>query len=107
MTLSIFTQVDEDEDDQNDDEGNDDEDQLNEARTSQVAGFNCRLCGSSSESHIDMIKCMETHKNETSIQCEQCQLYFLNSNQLEMHEILCHPQEDFDEDDSDEADEAE
>lgn len=41
---------------------------------------------------------METHKIESSIQCEQCQLYFMNSSQLEMHEILCHPQEDYDDD---------
>lgn len=75
-----------------------DEEEPNEERTSNVTGFNCRLCGSSSESHIDMIKCMENHKTKTNTQCEQCQLYFTNNNQLETHEMLCHPQEDFDED---------
>ncbi|XP_055304076.1 zinc finger protein hangover [Sitodiplosis mosellana] len=75
-----------------------DEGEPAEERTANVTGFNCRLCGSSSASHIDMIKCMEGHKVKTSTQCEQCQLYFTNNNQLETHEMLCHPQEDFDED---------
>lgn len=64
----------------------------------ESSGFNCRLCGSSSESHLDMIECMKSHKIEADIQCEQCQLYFLDNNQLETHEMLCHPQEDYDED---------
>lgn len=77
-----------------------DEDEQAEDRTPEVTGFNCRLCGSSSESHIDMINCMESHKVETSlgIRCDQCQLHFTNNNQLESHEMLCHLQEDFDED---------
>lgn len=45
-----------------------------------------------------MIECMKSHKIEADIQCEQCQLYFLDNNQLETHEMLCHPNEDYDED---------
>ncbi|XP_031629010.1 zinc finger protein hangover-like isoform X2 [Contarinia nasturtii] len=83
------------EEDFEDDDVDEDE---HEERKPEISGFNCRLCGSSSESPQSMIKCMDNHNVKTSIQCEQCQLYFTNNNQLENHEMLCHPQEDYDED---------
>lgn len=67
-------------------------------RQGDVTGFNCRICGSSFQSHIDMIKCAGSHEKETNIECEQCQSYFTNKNQLESHELLCHPKEEYDED---------
>lgn len=68
-------------------------------RRNQITGFNCRICGSSSQSHIDMIKCMEIHKKSTDIECKQCESYFINNDQLKAHVILCHPKEEYDDDD--------
>lgn len=59
--------------------------------TGQLDGFKCRLCGSSSESHIDMIACMEAHKVVTSLRCGECKLYFSDAEQVMNHEKLCHP----------------
>lgn len=73
-------------------------------RKSEVTGFECRVCGSSSQSHIDMIKCMESHKMQTNVECDSCQLYFASNNQLNHHEMLCHPKEDYADDDDEDSD---
>lgn len=92
-----FDEQDQDEEDEDDEEIEDPQDpqpnnnQQEFRKIETLTGFNCRVCGSSSESHIDMIKCMESHKMQTDISCETCQLYFLNNNQLQEHDILCHP----------------
>lgn len=57
----------------------------------ELDGFKCRLCGSSSESHIGMIQCMDGHKVVSGLQCDQCHLYFADEQKMEDHEELCHP----------------
>lgn len=71
----------------------------NAVHRTQVMGYNCRICGSSSQSHIDMLSCMESHKKPTQIECEECSFYFVNLKQLEKHESLCHPKEEYDDSD--------
>lgn len=71
----------------------------NVVHRTQVTGYNCRICGSSSQSHIDMLSCMENHQKPTQIECEECSFYFVNLKQLEKHESLCHPKEEYDDSD--------
>lgn len=84
----------EDEEEESDEDDEEDQQPNNNQESRKIetlTGFNCRACGSSSESHIDMIKCMESHKKQTDISCDKCQLYFADNYQLQEHDILCHP----------------
>lgn len=67
------------------------ESKSNRSSAGHLDGFKCRLCGSSSESHMDMIACMEAHKVVTSLRCGECKLYFSDADQVMNHEKLCHP----------------
>lgn len=97
-----------DNEDGNIDEEEEDEEEYEE-RNQQVGnnkspildGFKCRLCGSSSESHIGMIQCMDSHKVQSSHRCGECKLFFSSEQQIDDHQMLCHPKDYNDEDDED------
>lgn len=60
-----------------------------------VEGYKCRLCGKNTASALDMIQCMENHKTPNNSRCNECLLYFSDSNRLRLHENMCHPKNFF------------
>lgn len=65
------------------------------ASSISVEGYKCRLCGKNTASALDMIQCMENHKTPNNSRCNECLLYFTDSNRLRLHENMCHPKNFF------------
>lgn len=50
----------------------------------------CKICGGQCENQAKVISCMSSHQTTSNWKCSECQLFFINSKQLNAHEKLCH-----------------